>query len=133
VAHAGQQVENPATGERIVFARIEDEVVEMIALWTTSGRRTGPHLHPQAEERWEVIEGRAAFRIDGAEHDALPGDVVVAAPGVPHEAWNPGPDEARVRIELRPALRWPEFVERLFAGESPAALLEEFRDEIRLA
>jgi mannose-6-phosphate isomerase-like protein (cupin superfamily) len=133
VAHAGQQVENPATGERIVFVRIEDEVVEMDARWTRSGRRTGPHLHPHAEERWEVIEGRAAFRIEGAEREAGPGDIVVAPAGVPHEAWNPGAGEARVRIELRPALRWAEFVERLFAGEPPAELLAEYRDEILLA
>lgn len=126
----GQELENPATGERITFVRIEEEVVEMDAVWPAGGRRMPAHVHPGAEERWQVVAGRAVIRVGGDQHSARPGDVVVAPAGVPHEAWNAGERDARVRISLRPALRWPEFVERLFAGESPAALLREFRREV---
>jgi hypothetical protein len=31
---------------------------------------------------------------------------------------------------MRPALRWEEFVRRLFAGEPPSELLREYRSEI---
>jgi hypothetical protein len=31
---------------------------------------------------------------------------------------------------MRPALRWAEFTERLFRGDSPAELLREFSREI---
>src|SRR3712207_8985639 len=41
---------------------------------------------------------------------------VVAPPGVPHEAWNPTDGPVRLRIEMRPALRWRAFVERLVAA-----------------
>ncbi len=59
---------------------------------------------------------------------------VVAAPGRPHLAWNPTDGSVRLRIEMRPALRWAEFVRRLFAGaEDPIALLREFEAEIVLA
>jgi hypothetical protein len=43
----------------------------------------------------------------------------------------PTPDPVRLRVEFRPALRWEEFVERLFAGNEPIPqLLSEFRREI---
>jgi quercetin dioxygenase-like cupin family protein len=121
---------NPQTGERIDFVRDEPDVLEMEAVWPPGGRRTVPHAHPDMEERWTVLEGTAAFRVGGVERTAGEGETVVAARGVRHEAYNPGDAEVRVRIEMRPPLRWREFVERLFAGEDPAALLDAFGDEI---
>jgi hypothetical protein len=34
---------------------------------------------------------------------------------------------------MRPALRWAEFVRRLFAGDDPGQLVAKFADEIVLA
>jgi len=137
VARAGQHVENPVTGERIVFLRTAADTggaaVDMEAIWPAGARRTAPHVHPEAEERWEVLAGIGRFRIGDAESEGGPGTVAVAPPGTPHEAWNPGREETRVRIALRPALRWEEFVVRLFAGEQPARLLSEFSREVRPA
>jgi quercetin dioxygenase-like cupin family protein len=123
---------NPQTGERIEFVRSDPEALVMEATWPACGRRTMAHVHPGMEERWTVLAGTAAFRIGDDEAGAGEGETVVAAPGVRHEAWNAGDREARVRIEMRPPLRWREFVERLFAGEDAAALLTEYRDEISL-
>ena len=127
-------LENPHTGEQIEFVVETSELLVIEAVWPRPGRRTGAHAHPGMEERWTVIEGRGAFRIgDAAVTEAGPGETVVAPPRTPHEAWNPQETPARVRIEMRPALRWREFVERLFSGrEDPRALLAEFPDEIRL-
>ena len=137
MARAGQTIENAVTGERITFvttaADSDGELVAMDAVWPRPGRRAIEHVHPEAEERWEVTAGRAGFRIGGEELEAGPGEVVVAPAGTPHEAWNAGTGEARVRIELRPALRWEEFAERLFGGgDDPAALFAEFSREIAL-
>jgi quercetin dioxygenase-like cupin family protein len=137
VARAGQTVENAATGERLVFVRTAadtgGELVEMESTWTRPGRRTPEHVHPEAEETWEVLEGSAAFRIGGEERTAGPGEVVVAPAGVAHVAWNAGEDPARVRITLRPALRWEDFVERLFelssSGQPDRAALAELAAE----
>ena len=108
------------------------DLLVMEAVWPRPGRRAVPHVHPGMEERWTVLEGRAAFRIgDEPEREAGPGETVVAPPGLRHEAWNPDEAPARVRIEMRPALRWRAFVERLFAGEEdPRALVVEFAPEI---
>ena len=132
---AGDSIENPATGERIVFLRTAEEtggeLLEMDAHWTRTGRRAAEHVHPEMEERWEVVSGRAGFRIDGAEREAGPGESVVAAAGTPHEAWNAADGPTHVRIQMRPALRWAEFVERLFADPSKVVdLLAEFPREI---
>src|SRR3954468_23937036 len=113
--------ENPRTAERVDFLRDDGEVLEMALTWPRPGLRAAEHVHPEMEERYEVIAGRAAFRIGGAGGDAGPGETGTGPPGTRHLAWNPTEGEVRLRIEMRPALRWSQFVERLFAGEGPAA------------
>ncbi|MDY7104351.1 MAG: cupin domain-containing protein [Actinomycetota bacterium] len=129
-------IENSRTGEQVEFLSETPELLVMDVRWTRPGRRAVEHLHPGMEERWEVLEGRAAFRIggpDGATIEATPGSVVTAPKGVRHLAWNPAEAPTRLRIEMRPALRWAEFVRRFFAGdEDPMALLAEFSEEIAL-
>ena len=133
MARAGQTVENPATGERITFVEITPELLVMDDVWTRPGHRAAPHVHPGMEERWTVLDGRAAFRIDGIDVEAAAGTVVVAPPGRRHLAWNPTASEVRVRIEMRSAGRWAEFTTRLFDGEDPAVLLPQYPAEIALA
>jgi mannose-6-phosphate isomerase-like protein (cupin superfamily) len=130
---ARDEVVNPATDERIAFLRTaaetDGELLEMENIWTRPDHRTAPHVHPRMEETWEVLAGRAGFRIGDDELVAGPGDVVVAAPGVVHNAWNLSGGETRLRITMRPALRWQEFVMRLFTAPGPE-LLRDFPDEI---
>lgn len=115
---SGQSIQNAATGERIVFVRTAAETggefLELEDFWTRRGHRTTEHVHPQMEERWTVVSGCAAFRIGGAECTLGEGETIVAPAGVPHVAWNPGDAPVHLRIQMRPALRWEEFVERLF-------------------
>jgi mannose-6-phosphate isomerase-like protein (cupin superfamily) len=126
-------VVNERTGEIVEFLVETDELLRMGMTWTRPGVRAVRHAHPGMEERWEVLEGRAAFEVDGVTVEAEPGSCVVAAPGRPHLAWNPTDRPVRLRIEMRPALRWAEFVRRLFDGEDAVGLLDEFRDETVLA
>lgn len=136
MARAGQAVENAATGERVTFVRTaaetRGELLELELLWTRPGQRAPAHVHPEMEERYQVLSGTAAFRIGGEQdRTAGPGEVVTVPPGTTHLAWNPTDDEVRLKVEFRPALRWEEFVVRLFAGdESVADLMREFRREI---
>jgi hypothetical protein len=82
-------IENPRTGEHIEFLSDAPDALVMSATWTRVGHRALEHVHPGMEERWHVLEGRAAFRIDGVEVEATAGSVVVAPPGRRHLAWNP--------------------------------------------
>jgi quercetin dioxygenase-like cupin family protein len=126
-------IENARTGEQIEIVSEGPEVLVMVATWTRPGHRAVEHVHPHMEERWAVLEGRAAFRVDGVEAEGPAGTVVVAPPGRSHLAWNPTDEPVRLRIEMRPARRWAEFTTRLFAGEDRAALLSQFPDEIALS
>jgi quercetin dioxygenase-like cupin family protein len=119
MARAGDELLNPLTGERVVFLRTSaetgGELLEMDDFWERPGRRAAEHMHPGMQERWQVIAGTARFRIDAVERTAGPGTVVVAPAGIPHLAWNPGEGAVQLRIQMRPALRWEHFLERLFA------------------
>lgn len=125
-------IENPRTGEQIEFEIRTPELLVIHTAWTRRGQRAVEHVHPEMEESFEVIEGQAAFRINGEETVPNLGQVVVVPPGTPHLAWNPTDSPIRLRITMRPALRWAEFTERLFAGEEPTLLLIEFSKEVHL-
>ena len=133
MASAGETVVNPATGERVTFVRAAadtgGELLEMELLWPRPGKRAPAHVHPEMEERYEVLEGTAAFRIGGEERTAGPGEVVAVPPGTTHLAWNPTEQPVRLKVEVRPALRWEEFVVRLFAGDPVPDLMREFARE----
>jgi quercetin dioxygenase-like cupin family protein len=125
-------VVNDATRERVTFESETPELLSMLVEWPRPGRRAAEHIHPGMTETWHVIEGTAGFRVDGVEVQGGPGTSVVAPAGRRHLAWNAGDDPVRLRIEMRPALRWREFTTRFFGGEDPVALLAEFADEIVL-
>lgn len=126
-------IENERTGEQVEFLVETAELLQMEVRWTRPGRRAVRHAHPGMEERWEVLDGRGAFEVDGVLVEAGPGSWVVAPPGRPHLAWNPTDDPVKLRIDMRPALRWAEFTRRFFSGEDAAHLLAHFSDEIVLA
>ena len=112
--HGDGVIENPRSGERVEFVSETSEVLTMLTTWTRPGHRATEHVHPNMEERFEVLEGRAAFRIDDVEVVAAAGEVVVVPPGSRHLAWNPTDAPVRLKIEMCPGLRWAEFTRRLF-------------------
>jgi mannose-6-phosphate isomerase-like protein (cupin superfamily) len=125
MAHAGQIIENPVSGERITFretaADTDGELLAFELELSPDGHVPGMHVHPIQEERFEVVAGTMRFRMGGKKVTAGPGDVVVVPPGVRHKFANAGDEEARARVEVRPALR----MEQLF--ETAVALAEEGR------
>jgi quercetin dioxygenase-like cupin family protein len=118
---AGDEIVNPVTGERIVFRRTTaetaGELLELDDFWSRPDHRVAEHVYPEMEERWEVIAGTVRFRIDGAEQAPGPGDVVVAAAGVPHMGWNVGDGPAHLRIQM-PGASQGGFREAALRGRS---------------
>jgi quercetin dioxygenase-like cupin family protein len=126
MAHAGQVLHNPASGERITFRRTAaetgGELVEIDLELPPGGRVPGGlHRHPVQDERFEVLRGTMRFRMGHARVVAEAGEVVVVPAGVRHDFANAGDEEALVRVEIRPALE----MERLF--ETAVALAEQGR------
>lgn len=132
MARAGDELVDPATGERIVFRRTAADTggaaLELDDVWVRADHATPDHAHPGMQERWEVRSGRVRFRVGDAEWTARPGQVVVAPPGVAHRAWNVGGEPVHLRIRMTPALRWEDAIPRLFSAHRPEELGAVLRD-----
>jgi quercetin dioxygenase-like cupin family protein len=108
----GQTLENPVTGERFTFtdtaASTGGELLAFELGLRPGGAVPIPHVHPIQTERFEVLEGEMRFRVGLRTLVAGPGDVVEVAPGVAHSFANAGDADAKLRVEVRPALAMEE-------------------------
>jgi quercetin dioxygenase-like cupin family protein len=104
----GQTLENPITGERFTFthtaATTDGELLAFDFALRPGGAVPIPHVHPIQTERFEVTEGQMRFKVGLRTVIAGPGDVVEVEPGVSHSFANAGDEDARLRVEVRPAL-----------------------------
>jgi quercetin dioxygenase-like cupin family protein len=125
MAYAGQVIENPVSGERITFrqtaADTDGELLAFDFELAADGQVPGMHVHPNQEERFEIVSGRMKFRKGLKKIEAGPGDVVTVEPGAVHKFENAGDEAAVMRVEVRPALK----MEELF--ETAVSLAEEGR------
>lgn len=139
MAHAGQEIHGGG-GFRLLLVRTGaetgGELLEMEASYGGTGGLPPEHLHPRQDEHFEVLEGVVRTVIDGAERRYEAGDKFDVPAGTPHQMAGDGP--ARVKWDVRPALRTAEFFERL-NGDGPdsaqamgADFWAEFSDEFRL-
>jgi quercetin dioxygenase-like cupin family protein len=108
----GQTLENPVTGERFTFtdtaATTDGELLAFDFALRPGGAVPIPHVHPVQTERFEVTEGQMRFKVGLRTVIAGPGEVVEVAPGVAHSFANAGDDDAKLRVEVRPALAMEE-------------------------
>ena len=115
----GQTLENPVTGERFTFtdtaATTGGELLAFDFALRPGGAVPLPHVHPIQTERFEVTGGRMRFRVGLRTIIAGPGDVVEVQPGVAHSFANDGDEEARLRVEVRPALAMEEMFAEVIA------------------
>jgi quercetin dioxygenase-like cupin family protein len=114
VAGSGDVLENPVTGERLIFLRTTaetgGEALEYELLFRPQGFVVREHLHPNQSERHEVLAGRLGLRLRGREHVLRAGDVVEVPVGTPHRLIALDADAVHARFELRPALRTEELL-----------------------
>lgn len=118
MSRAGDMIENPVTGERVVVrVGTEDSGGDLLAIdgyVKPGGAVTGEHVHPSIVEDFTVLRGRVGFRIDGHESIAEPGERLHVPAGTAHDWWNAGGEEAHVRVEIRPGARFEEMAINLF-------------------
>jgi quercetin dioxygenase-like cupin family protein len=115
---SGDRLENPVTGEVLVFHRTAAETNGESILVETIVRPKGfvaaAHVHPYQTERFEILEGLVGLEVGGQELVAGPSDVAVVPAGTAHRFWNAGEHEARFLCEVRPALRFESLIETMF-------------------
>jgi mannose-6-phosphate isomerase-like protein (cupin superfamily) len=118
VARAGDVLENPATGERLVFLRTAadgaGEVLEYELEFVPRGFAARNHLHPRQEERHEVLEGSLGIVVGGRKRRLGPGDVEVVPAGTPHRLFATQEGPSKARFASRPALESEVLLETLF-------------------
>ena len=116
---AGDSIENPVTGERIVFrqtaADTNGEAVVIECFVKPNGFVASAHVHPSQDERFEVLKGSLVLKLDGEELPAGPGDRILVPAGSKHQFWNAGDEEAHFVCEVRPALKFEQLIETMFS------------------
>ena len=114
----GQTIENPITGERLRFLETSAETNgEYVLVETTvqpNGFVAAAHVHPNQTETFEIESGTLAFKLDGEEIVAGPGESVTVPAGSAHKFWNAGDTEAVFVCEVRPALGFERLIETMF-------------------
>ena len=115
----GQTLENPITGERFTLtdtaATTDGELLAFDLALRPGGAVPIAHVHPIQTERFEVLEGQMRFRLGLRTRLAGSGDVVEVAPGVIHSFANDGEEEARLHVEVRPALAMEQMLAEVVA------------------
>src|SRR3954454_3678514 len=123
VAQTGDVLESTATGERLVFRRVDADVLEYDLWFRPRGFAAQPHLHPSQDERHTVVEGRLGLEVNGEHRVLEAGDSVVVPARTRHRIAPVDGQQVHALFEIRPALRSAELLERLFSlGEKPGLL-----------
>ena len=125
---AGEIYENRVQGDRFVVREgSEDTGGERLTgdlYIRPGGAVAGRHVHAYITERFEVIEGRVRFHLDGRDEVAGPGRRVEIPPGTVHDWWNVGEEQAHVLVDIRPAERFELMIQMLYGlandGQSDA-------------
>ncbi len=151
MARAGEVLENPVSGQRIIFRKTADDtdgkLLEVESVYTKPTLSRPPaHYNPRQEERFEVLSGRVNVVVSGESRTLEEGEVLTMPPGTPHEMWAEEAG-ARVNWQTRPAMRTEEFFETIWGlarnGKTDAkgipslpqvaVIASEYADEFRLA
>jgi quercetin dioxygenase-like cupin family protein len=119
MAHSGQVLHNPVSGERFIFhttaGESGGELLEFDLVVEPHGRVPGGHIHPGQQESFEIREGTMRFRKGLRTVTAGPGETVVVEPGTYHRFANAGDEPAIVRVRVTPALRMEDLFETVAA------------------
>lgn len=146
MAHEGQQISNPRTGQRMTFVELREELLRIDSVNPHNAAEREPaHVHPKQESGAEVISGSLTFEVDGIQSRVGPGESISIAANTPHRFWNEGDEDAHSIQFFKPALDIASFFETFFALAQQdkldskgmprplqlAVLIPEFEDELR--
>jgi mannose-6-phosphate isomerase-like protein (cupin superfamily) len=106
---AGDTLENPVMGQRVVFCRTARDTggaflqVEYFNQPFTGKGSVPAHFHPTMTECFEILTGTARYRLDKDEREAKRGDVLTFPPRVPHlHPWSVSAEQLHVRQTTTP-------------------------------
>ncbi len=115
MAHEGQEIANPRTGQRMTFTELRAGHLRVDTVNPPSEQAEPLHTHPNQESGAEVMSGALVFEVAGEERRIAAGDSITIPAGTAHRFWNDGEEAARATQWFRPALDIASFFETLFA------------------
>lgn len=119
MARAGDTIENPLSGELIIFektgAETNGEYLSGKIVLAPQGIGPPEHIHPIIEERFTVASGKLNALVDGKERTVAEGEELIVRPGTPHKWWNTTGEEVHIEYVVQPALPLDRFLESVFA------------------
>jgi quercetin dioxygenase-like cupin family protein len=152
MAHVGQTIEHPLSGERLTFletaATTGGDLLKISIEMAPGGTLGQPHVHPRAVEEFEVLSGRIQIKTSGKTRVADAGESIIIPRGADHIWGNPFDDPATITVAVRPALKLETFFETVFGLASDGKmnaktqrtssflqgilLMHEYREEVTL-
>jgi mannose-6-phosphate isomerase-like protein (cupin superfamily) len=97
-----ETVRDPVLGYSVTFERQGDDL--LIHTRVKPGGGPPPHVHPNADEHFNLESGRVEFLLGRRKLLPEPGQIVVVPRGTRHTFKNVGDGEARFRADVRPDL-----------------------------
>ena len=73
------------------------------------------HVHPAQSERFAVEAGKLGLEVGRKKVALAVGGVTIVEAGTAHRFWNAGDEPVRFVCEIRPALRFEQLLETMFA------------------
>jgi len=145
VAHVGQTIVNPRTGQRMTFVQISEQELRIDSVNPPTDEREPVHVHPRQESGAELVSGLPVFEVNGVQRRVGQGESIRIPANTRHRFWNDGDEDAHSIQFFRPALDIASFFETFFALAERdeldakgmpgllqlAVLVPEFSDEIR--
>jgi len=119
VFKAGDQIENPITGERLIFHETSSENGGTRVVFETivkpGGFVAAAHVHPYQTEHFEVLEGTLGMRRGKEELELQADQDVVVERNEAHKFWNAGDEDVRFRCTVTPALQFERLIATMYS------------------
>lgn len=115
MAHRGQEIANPRTGQRMKFLELSPDELRIDTFNPPSDVREPVHVHPRQESSAHVLSGSLVFEIAGERRVVGAGETITISANTPHRFSNEGPGDAYAVQYFRPGLETAAFFETLFA------------------
>jgi quercetin dioxygenase-like cupin family protein len=116
VAHEGQTIQNPRTGQRITFLELREELMRCETINPPGDQREPVHAHPLQESGAQVTSGALWFEVNGEARRVGAGEEITIPPDTPHRFWNEEDEDARAIQFFRPGLDSAAFFETFFGA-----------------
>lgn len=117
MSKAGDVLDLGSIGMKIVIrktaAETEGQALEMEMEVAPQTGGTPLHVHPHAEEIYEVLQGKFDVNIDGVWKSYLAGEKALVKKNVAHTFRNTSDEPVRVHNIHQPAMKFEEYFTRL--------------------